>query len=330
MANPFDTSVDNTQALGAAMPQPSGLSYEADIVPLKQRFFQRAYSDPRLASVAGRASMDVSKSLDSSYKDARGLLDMEDVSKQRKVQFESSVFELERAREKANRERTMMDDLKPVSDILSGILGDPNLDPAQRKTALGQVGVQFAGQAAMNPAIATAFDAANRSITAEQSDRLTAMDYLRGGADPAVLKAYEQSSGQPLAANANIPIGIFATGMQAATDRKVKAGQNAEFEQRQYDRTKSMMDSVDKAGLFKNEMKEEDPSKFEDAQTEMNIIGTISAFGTPEQREAAAKANARDKIKIAKSISTGWNMNPVSGAAAARPTRPSAGSFATR
>lgn len=321
MANPSDPSGINSQS--------SGLSYEDDIAPLKQRFFQRAFSDPRLVAsgAAARSSLGVSKSLDESYKDSRGLLDMQDVSNQRKVQFETSVFELERAREKANRERTMMTDLKPVSDILSGIAGDPNLDSTQRKAIGNQYAMTIADKIAINPAIASAVDSFNRSISSEQSDRVTAMDYLRTGADPAILKAYEQTTGKPLGANDQIPVGIVATGVQSASDKKAKSSQFADAEQRQYDRTKAMMDSVDKAGLFKNELKEEDPTKFDSAQAEMDIMGTISAFGTPEQRQAAIKANALDKLKIAKTISTDWNMNPKAGPS--QPARRSAGSWAT-
>lgn len=316
-------------------PVTGGLSYETDIAPLKQRYFQSVFNDPRLArsNAPAQLSTELSRTLDESYKQQRGLFDMDQVAKQRQIQYESSVFELERAREKANRERTMMQDLKPVSDILSGIVNNPDLDPLQKKAELGKASISFAGQATTNPAIANAIDYANRSIVADQENHITPIRYLEKGADPDILNSYEATLGRPLGENEKLPFNIYSKGLTEAARKERQAREGvrigSEREQRQYERAKSIMSNIDSAKLFTDELKQEDPTRFADTQSELNVSGAIAAFGTPEQIKEAQKANAKRKLEIAKTISTNWNTSQLQGSGQPA-TRPSAGSFATR
>lgn len=209
----------------------SGLQYERDIAPLQQRFFRNVMNNPRIRpEVAANMATQYSANAAQSYVNQAKMAEAEQVSAGRKLQYESTLFALEREREKYNRERSMMRDLAPIQQQLDSIISDPNTTAEQKTFQLGQFGVKNSGLLSTNDAAATAFKSASMSVV-KPPPKFTVADALRSGADPEYISQWATKYGVQ-SPDDEAPLGVVLPALKAADDRRIKAISTTKEEER--------------------------------------------------------------------------------------------------
>ena len=287
---------------------PSGLSYESDIVPLKQQFFRRAYAAGRNPVAGSLLTRDFSASADSIFKGQQDIRDQLSVARNRDLQYETAKFSLEREREKAAEQRDMIKNFVPFQQQLDSIITDDKLDYATRQKEFGRFGVQNAGLLATNPAMATAYNAAARTLSPDEKTKFTLGSFVERGGDPRYLQKYLDTLGEPVNENTYIPPFEFAKGLgdigvDRATAAELAKQQVAEDRERRtnmknlFDFAKGVKFGESQGGLV-------DETKFDSPMSEAAIREVIAVHGSPEEQKAAVGKTAKGLIDIAAPIMT--------------------------
>lgn len=285
------------------------LSYERDIAPLQQRFFQGVMGSAGIRpELAAKMSLQFSSAANGVLEQAQKLTDFEDVRRNRQLQYESALFSLDREREKAARERSMLTSLAPFQAELDNILnGDEEEDYYSKQRKLGSLGVQYAPLFAVNPAAETAYRAAQTGIVRPPKPDLTAAAYVREGGHYGFLQDYGKSLGRPIRPDEPIPFDVFNRGVELskaeAWRQKETERQREKDEAAQEANTKELVGFVSKAKTAEDKLTGKvDPTKFEGAMDAAAVDGLIASFGTPEERKQAADANAAARLAISQRI----------------------------
>lgn len=323
----FD-SLEDTEAPVEATASMGQTPYEKDFLPAQQRYFKSLSQDPKLNPLL-RAQLAKSniESAQRTYMD-RAKVEQAGVDiKLRQNQFESAKFTLEQAREEAARKRNMFGELSKLQEELNPVMKDTTLDSATKKDIYGQLGVKYAGVAAVNPAVANALNAANSSLSAQTKDRVTKLDYFNAGADPRYLAAYEGELGRSLGANEDVPIDIYGAGLYSGKQAKEQGELNSRIAydvmQKQHAGLNKVLDVAIEGKLLKNTLDPLKPSnEFEKPATKEAVTVLVNQFGTPEEQKKFQGGSAIDQLTIGQGIAIGIQSGTRL-PAPAKPARPS-------
>lgn len=317
------TLTPSAEPLGAG----SNFTYESDIVPLKKQFFQRVMKDRNLTP-------EFAASISSQFSGAlKEQADKDLQLRARDLQYKSSLFTLDREREKAARERRNLQDMAPFQAALDAAISDPSRPPNERQYDVGRLGVQFAGLMGESPAATAAYRSALGSIAEPTKPKITAASFLNQGGSYDFLKQYGEDQGIEIDSTTEIPFQVFATGLDI-TRKASEAGKDMEeeFDRRRKeinDRAKEIATAVEKADLMLSKDDLLDPTKrnpnlFDSVTSEAVVDETISMFGSPEERKQAETLNAEGKLKIAQRLGVGYRSGKLRPNTTTSPARESA------
>lgn len=246
-----DTSVDSVSTQVGTFPT-TGLDYSRDIAPLQRRFFQNVTGNRSIRpEVAARMANQFAASTNQIAADRMKIAEAEQGLAARKLQYESTLFALDREREKVNRERSMMRDLAPIQQQLDSIISDTTTTAEEKTYRLGQFGVKNSGLLTMNQAAANAYNAA-RTAVVKPKDSYTLADTLRSGGDPTALRKWAKDSKANL--DSPVPTDVVMKSIEDANEKRTldavrKLDEARKFEQQ----TKAVSDFKSQIGSVKLE-----------------------------------------------------------------------------
>lgn len=283
------------------------LSYERDIAPLQQRYFRSVYGnrsiDPRDRA---RVATGIAQQFAGAYEQQAKLREMDMQSKARDLSYKSSLFALEQARDKAARERNMMQELPVVTGALTSIL-ESEPDPIKQQQSLSRWALNNSGLLSTNDAARTALQAAMGSVNKPPTG-YTDEDLLRMGV------SFEQldTDGDGFVSEMErspMEISRVLTGTQQAAMLNKEQRALESRRQKLADESVAALSRV----KFATE-KSDDPTapaieldKFEDAGSEV-AVDTVTALLDPSgvYAEELSKAGPKAKFDIAKKLQQGY------------------------
>jgi hypothetical protein len=285
----------------------TGLSYEGDIAPLKQQYFQQVFSDPRLNPRAAAAlSSQFSASVDKSFAQRQELQDRASVTRSRELQFETAKFTLEREREKAARERSSMTELAPLLATFDSIIKDPTTDNKTKSILIGQTATQQSPLIAQSPAARIAYDATVRSLTPEDrpETNFTLGSYILQGGDTSFLPAGLEDS-----PTVSISPLTYATGIRKTKQaygesiaRSEASAAQTKREQSQIDKAIAAIGSAVTKPKYAEGSSKAVGAEFESPAVRGSFDYLINRFGTPEEKAKAKAGDASVLVGITNSI----------------------------
>jgi hypothetical protein len=286
----------------------SNFSYESDIAPITKRFFQNAMRNRNLNPMfTANLSSQLSTAINTQAEKDQQI-------KMRELQYQSSLFSLEREREKAARERRNLQDMAPLQSALETAL-DPNLSTQDQQRAVGRLGIQYAGLIGESPGAAAAYRAAAGSIVEPTKPKTTAGAFISAGGSNDYLKAYEAQTGIPLDADTELPFGVFTEGLQYTQLQQVGEKDRRSEAKRLRDdiekRADSLVSDLKNADLLADDLVDKtkrNPNFFDNDYSAAVVEGTIEMFGTPEERKIATGADAATKLKLAQRIGGDYRL----------------------
>jgi len=303
------------------------VTYEKDYLPAQRSYFKELSQDPSLSPLMRTRLLQTGTQLAQKSFMQRAELDKTGMDiKQRQIQFDTAKFSLDQAREDAARKRNMFGELAKLQEQLLPVLKDSTLDFNDKKSLLGQKGVEWAGIAALNPAVANALNSANASLSAQPKNRVTKLDYFNKGADPKFLADYETSIGRSLGADEEVPIDIYGPALYAASEQKKQEELKTRIDyNRAQDEAQARQAGINKlvgvalkAKLAKPTMGQ--PStEFDEPASKAALTTLTEQFGTPEEKKKFKAANVAEQITIGQGIANGF----LSGKRLAQPPKPS-------
>ena len=303
----------------------TGLSYEGDIAPLKQQYFQQVFADPRLNPRAAAAlSSRFSAEADKAFAQRQELQDRASVTRSRELQFESAKFSLEREREKAARERSNLNELAPLLATFDAITKDPTTDYKTKSMLIGQTASQKSNLLATDPAARIAYDATVRGLTPDDrpEQNFTLGGYILKGGSTAFLPA--GLADQP---DAVISPLTFASGIEKTTQAKLKSMAESEARIKQGTRQQEQLDKAISAigravikPTYTQGTKEATGATFEAPAVKGSFDYLINTYGTPEEKELAKKGDAAVLVGIANVVIPRALKGNTVGATTAGPT----------
>ena len=285
----------------------TGLSYEGDIAPLKQQYFQQVFSDPRLGPRAAAAlSSQFSASLDKSLAQRQELQDRSAISRSRELQFETAKFTLEREREKAARETSNLTTLAPLLATFDAIRSDPTTDSKTKSSLIGQTAIQQSLLLSQEPAARIAYDAAIRSIAPEDRPEInyTLGSYILQGGDPKFLPAGLADKPDSVLS----PLTYFGAKQQTAMAAgKAEANYRSSIaqtkrEQEQIDKAITAIGSAVTKPKYDTAARKITGVEFEAPAVKGSFDYLINRFGTPEEKAKAKSGDASVLVGITNSI----------------------------
>jgi hypothetical protein len=299
------------------------LSFEADIAPLKQLYFQRVFSDPNIRpATAAALSSQFSADIDKSFAQRQEIQDRNSALRGRNLQYETAKFELERAREAAARERNQLAEFAPFAQQLDAIIKDPNRTEETKLRDLGLFGAQQAPYIANNKVAGFSFDAARMAITRDKpaAPKFTIGSIVGAGSDASYLKQLSRFKGQPDSAlTADVELTPLEVSEVQRLQLQAVAGgkqQTAAAKQQQI-ALESLLKSAEAAEFvtFGNTVTDEftNPSAAESIRTLVGI------YGSPEDVEKAKDAKGKSLLELGVPIIRSLRKQQLSGTGAAQP-----------
>jgi hypothetical protein len=298
----MDTSPSVVDDKPPADLQGEGLSFERDIQPLSKKYFSQAFGSIRNPHRAAAVFAQANAGLKSAYVGNAQIRALDEQSRNRRVQYESTVYALESAREKARKEREMLTNLGPLQSELDSVLGLPDAD--EQRKELGRLGIRHAGLLANNPAANAAFNAARTGVV-DREKGFTVANFVNVRGPSAYLKEVERRLGRKLTATDPLDITEAAEWIEKdrLTDAETKAKEIArrKAEADAESNREKALDYVDKIKLAKDPM---DDTKTLDTLAEPGGEGVLDTilrdFAFPEELRTAT--TVRDKLALAKKI----------------------------
>lgn len=298
MADPF--TLDDSLATGIGSPYPqSGLSYERDIVPMQKRFFQQVSNTRGIRpDQANRMALDFASRMGQTYEMSQKAAEVEQVAKQRQLQYESTLFALNREREKAARERNMLQNLAPLQKAFETASSNPELNADERTAEIGRIAINNAGLLATNPAAATAYEAARRRITDDKKTKGTLRDYITAGGDMDFLK--KKVDVNTLDWESELPPDTFISGVSEADRIKRELVLNSQIAKSQISernrRERAMVSFIQSNAKMwepKGVYGEEPKDAFADKNSEVAVKSALQIFGGPQDQQMLADPKAK-------------------------------------
>lgn len=285
------------------LPVDEGLSYERDIAPLQQQYFKNVYGnrsiDPRDRA---RIATGIAQQFAGAFEQQAKLRDLDMQARARDLSYRSGLFALEQARDKAARERSMMQELPVVTGALTSIL-DSEPDPVKQQQGLSRWALNNAGLLSTNDAAKTALQAAMGSVN-KPLTTYTDEDLLRMGVPFEQLDTNKDGVVSEAERNP-MQISSALTGIQRASVLTKQGEALQERRQKLLDESVGALTRV-KFGTIPSDIsgsaEVEDPSKFASAGSEVAVENVISLLGSPADVAAATAGNAKAKFDIAKRL----------------------------
>lgn len=290
-------------------PEPmQDFSYERDIAPLQQRFFRSVYGN-RSIDPRDRASMasGFATQLGSAFEQQAKLRDLDAQRRNRELTYRAGLFSLEQAREKANRERTMLEALPKVTSELDAMVADPTADSEAQRVQLSRWAMRNAGLLSTNDAARTAYSAALSGIS-KPKPVITDEDLLRMGIP---LDTLDTNKDGVVSEEERSPMRISGALGGMSQTRTLLEAQEKLDKQRQ-----SLLDDA-LGGLTRVKFKDTTdpvtgeplanaPDEFDDAGMSVAVDSTIALLsrqlGLPEAAKLAAESGPKKKFEIAKNL----------------------------
>ena len=293
-------------------PLDEGLSYERDIAPLQQRYFRSVYGnrsiDPRDRA---RIATGIAQQFAGAFEQQAKLRDFDMQARARDLSYKSGLFALEQARDKAARERSMMQELPAVTGALTGIL-ESEPDPLKQQQGLSRWALNNAGLLSTNDAARTALQAAmgsvNKPVATYTDEDLLRMGVPFGELDTDKDGVVSEAERNPM------QISRVLTGTQQAEQINKQTLALQERRQKLLDEATGALSRVKFATIKPDVMggeEVEDPSKFSSAGSEVAVDTILQLLGSPADIAAAAEGNARAKFDIAKKLQQAYTQSAV-------------------
>lgn len=296
---------------GGGDPVGPSISYERDFAPLARRFFQQTYGSGMSPRAAAESFGESVGALQSAYVNRMQIRALDEQSRNRRVQYDSAVFALESARDKARKERELISGLTPLQMELDPIVNNPGVSAAERRRQLGVIGVRNAALIGSNDLARVAYEAASRGITEESRSKLTVKDFLStsGGQGAKYLTNYEKEIGRPLTTEDEIPVTKAASWLSEIENKRVSDVQrNRQALKDASERNKRLSGLLGRVSRVQLEVPESltgttpQPVKFKDPSDEAYVDSVIQLFATPEELKSHAGADPAAKLSLAKRI----------------------------
>lgn len=292
-----------------------GLSFERDIQPLSKRYFAQTFGRMRNPLHAAAAFASADAGLKQAYVQNAQIREMDEQSRGRRANYETAVFALESARDKARKDRDLLSSLAPLQAELDGALNNPDLDLASRKKLIGGIGIKYGGLSADSPAAANMINSARFGLADEDKKKHTVSKFLEStqGQGVGYLQELEKRLGRPLVEDEEVPyVDSYAwLEKHKASTYASKEGREAADASAKEDRA-----NIEKALDYTKDIKfAKDPldtnkvtDNLADPADEAVLDTLIDRFAFPEEKKAATSARA--KHELAKRIRIDRLTNP--------------------
>ena len=170
----------------------TGLDYDMDIVPLKKQFFESISDNPNFTgSDINSLMQDFSSRVDTTFLKQQKL--REDDTRMKQLSYDTALFSLNQAREKAVRDRSLLQNLAPLQEELSNVLNS-DADREEKLRQYADIGVKNAALLSMSPAAANAFDATAKGLQKEPKQKITAGNLAGSGVNFDYIKEYNAAN----------------------------------------------------------------------------------------------------------------------------------------
>lgn len=301
------------------------LSFEADIAPLKQLYFQRVFSDPNIRpATAAALSSQFSADIDKSFAQRQEIQDRNSALRGRNLQYETAKLELERAREATARERNQLAEFAPFAQQLDAIIKDPNRTEETKQRDLGLYAAQQAPFISTNKAAGVAYDAARMAITRDKpaAPKFTIGSVVGAGSDASYLKQLSRFKGQPdsaLTADVELtPLEVSEVQRLQLKDVAGSKQQTAAAKQQQI-ALESLLKSAEQAKLVLD-IGMKPTEEFETPVSAESIKTLVDIFGSEEEKAAAKEAKGGALLALGMPLIGRIRKQQLSGTNAAQPS----------
>jgi hypothetical protein len=318
----MDPLIPDQQLLDEEPQDSSPLSYERDIAPLKQQFFQKVFSDPRMSEAAKqRASSRYSSVVDKAYTDINKPLADERAEEQnsrfRDIQYKSAVFALQQNRDEAARKKQDLSVLAPLTSELDSIIANPTFTDSDKTRELARSALRNSSLIATNPSVSAAYNSARSGIVRdEKKDMFTVGSAMSKGFDMEELVKEAAKAGKPFDPsdfNAQVDPYLF----NKVAVRQQRAANEFEYNQKKQDKAEAQQEAARQRALDKfskiefEDPIEGDPNKFRNVASTQAVKSIVLVHGTPEDRNKYAKAKTdAERYVIADDVTTRMWLPP--------------------
>lgn len=292
------------------------LTFERDIAPLKQQYFQQVMADPRMSFAAKmRASQMVSGAVDTGYMEARKVAEADREARQqaglRNLQFQQTLFNLQKARDDAEQERRNVETFMPLAQQLNAITGDPNKSVEDKTSAITQFGINYAPMLSTNKPLEIAYNAALRGIGGQEKPQtFTIGSIMNSGVSLEDLKEAHRQANVPInTSDINSPVNtevfdkVRSIQKQRQAEQEFQRNQQAKKEAAEEKEQIRVMEdlrnvkftelkdlaSVDSAASPQDFVPELTP------QSSVIVSKVINQYGTKEDMDLYRKLNEENK-----------------------------------
>lgn len=272
--------------------QGEGLSFERDIQPLSKKYFAQAFGSIRNPHRAAAVFAQANAGLKGAYAGNAQIREMDEQSRNRRIQYESAVYALESAREKARKEREMLTSLAPLQSELDSVLGLPDAD--EQRKELGRLGIRYAGVLATNPAANAAFNSARTGVVEKKN--YTVAHFMQENGPGSYLKEMEGRLGRKLSPDDPLDITEAYDRIEKyrLTEAETRAKEIARRKAVEDDAAgiEKALDYADKIKFLKDKAQDIETGNLDPAD-EGVLDMIITRFASPEEQKAATTARAK-------------------------------------
>lgn len=295
---------------------PEDVSYERDFAPLAQKYFQQTRGMSRVAR--SRSFNEAADKLEGAYINRAQIRGIDEQSRNRRVDYDRSLFALESARDNARKEREHVNEIAPIQAELLGISADPSKTAAQRRRELGVFGVRNATLLTKNPIAESMYRSALNGAVDDREDnaKFTVEKWISSsrGMDDGYLKEVETRLGRPLRLDDELPVSEVIPRLSNLNkklmedkDKADRADSSARLREKAREETFGRISrieivpgtSVADAKTGKATM---GPSTLKDPTDDVIISSIIDSAGSPEERMAASELPLEERLRLAKKI----------------------------
>ena len=269
--------------------QADGLSFERDIQPLSKRLFANTFGRMNARNAAASFEEGNARLVDA-FAQRSQIKSIEDQQRENQMQYNTAVFSLEHAREKARQERENLTQALPLQDQLIKTLNDPTLDNPTKKRVIGTLGVTYGS----NPNAAVLLNAARSGVADEEKKKFTVGRFLEStqGRGAGYLKELQAQLKRPLEEDEEIPyVDAYAWVVKDQKDEaatKYDRSKKDDLEKEEYEGAlKALEHGATKIKWAKDLSGTMDSDTLATPADEQILDATIALFASPEERAAA-------------------------------------------
>lgn len=311
LGDPFNIDTEDQ----TAQEQEEPLVFERDFAPLKKQFFEQVYNDPNLSeNTKFRIASTYSNAIDDAYKQRSALTALDQEARGRNLNYKMALFNLNKAREDAARERSQMAPLGGLAKELD-VIQSMKDDPEAQAEAYTKLVVRNAPLIASNRGAAVAVGAMQNSLMKPKG--YTVLEAAKEQLPFDELMKESQRLGKTV--NPDNPNDTFSPlavsrVRQSQLNQQLAAKRDYEQQNRLYEQQTKVFDKV--FGVLDNVKFQEEqrfdpttkksyvPDEFKTQADRVGVQNIIDRFGTPEEKSAIKKPDikASELYSMAKNI----------------------------